>query len=234
MAPRSRTECSKGVGITGLRKWAIALTICVLCITVSYYWIDRPVAYFVHNELRGYRDIFDVATRLPKLIGPFVTACTLVLGVRAVTRRRLTEIQTAIVLSALSLAVSDAPENWLKFAFGRTWPETWVQDSPSLIHFNPFHGGPGFAAFPSGHMVAICAIMSVFWVMWARFRPIYAICIATVFIGELGANYHFVSDLVAGGFLGFSVAWLIIALWNAGTRPIGVESAVPPEKRHEE
>jgi len=101
------------LGITGLRKWAIALTICVLCITVSYYWIDRPVAYFVHNELRGYRDIFDVATRLPKLIGPFVTACTLVLGVRAVTRRHLTEIQTAIVLSALSLAVSDAPENWL-------------------------------------------------------------------------------------------------------------------------
>jgi len=165
----------------------------VLCITVSYYWIDRPVAYFVHNELRGYRDIFDVATRLPKLIGPFVTACTLVLGVRAVTRRHLTEIQTAIVLSALSLAVSDAPENWLKFAFGRTWPETWVQDSPSLIrdgvyNFNPFHGGPGFAAFPSGHMVAICAIMSVFWVMWARFRPIYAICIATVFIGELGGG----------------------------------------------
>src|SRR6516225_12018630 len=87
IAPRPRTECSKGLGITGLRKWAIALTICVLCITVSYYWIDRPVAYFVHNELRGYRDIFDVATRLPKLIGPFVTACTLVLGVRAVTRR---------------------------------------------------------------------------------------------------------------------------------------------------
>ena len=79
-------------------------------------------------------------------------------------------------------------------------------------------------------MVAICAVMSVFWVMWARFRPIYAICIAMVFIGELGANYHFVSDLVAGGFLGFSVAWVIIALWNAGTRPIGVESAVPPEK----
>jgi PAP2 superfamily len=150
----------------------------------------------------------------------------------------LTAIQTAIVLSALSLAVSDVPENWLKFAFGRTWPETWVQDNPSLIrdgvhNFNPFHGGPGFAAFPSGHMVAICAIMSVFWVTWARFRPIYAICIGTVFIGELGANYYFVSDLVAGGFLGISVGWVTVALWNVGTHPIGIESAVPPEKRHE-
>jgi membrane-associated phospholipid phosphatase len=239
MARRPRTESSQSVELTGIRKWAVVLSICALCITVSYYWIDRPVAYLVHNELRGYRGIFDVAARLPKLIGPLVIACTLVLAVRAVTRRPLTEIQTAIVLSALSLAFSDVLENWLKFAFGRTWPETWVQDNPSLIrdgvhNFNPFHGGPGFASFPSGHMVAICAIMSVFWVMWARFRPIYAICIGTVFIGQLGANYHFVSDLVAGGFLGISVGWAIIALWNAGTRPIGIESAVPPEKRHEE
>src|SRR5262249_50147841 len=88
MAPRPRTECFKSLGMTGLRKWAIALTICVLCITVSYYWVDRQVAYFVHNELRGYRDIFDVATRLPKLIGPFVTACTLVLNQGSMRRWR--------------------------------------------------------------------------------------------------------------------------------------------------
>jgi membrane-associated phospholipid phosphatase len=132
----------------------------------------------------------------------------------------LTGIQASIVLSALSLAVSDILENWLKFAFGRTWPETWVQDNPSLIrdgvhNFNPFHGGPGFAAFPSGHMVAIGAITSVFWFCYPRFRLIYAIAIGAVFIGQLGANYHFVSDLIAGGFLGFSVGLMIVALWNA-------------------
>ena len=136
-------------------------------------------------------------------------------------KRPLAGAQVSVVQSALSLGISDILENWCKYAFGRTWPETWVQDNPSLIrdgihNFNLFHGGPGFAAFPSGHMVAICAITSVFWLKYPRVRPVCAICIGAVFIGLLGANYHFVSDLIAGGCLGFSVGWVIVALWDAG------------------
>jgi len=214
--------------MSAIARLTVGLLICGVAVTVSYLWIDRPVSYFVYDELRAYRTIFDLAARLPKVIGPLVIACTLILGVRAMMKRPLTETQITVVLSAMSLAISDIIENWLKFAFGRTWPETWVENNPSLIrdgvhNFNPFHGGPGFAAFPSGHMVAICAIMSVFWLRHPRFRLIYAICIATIFIGELGANYHFVSDLIAGGFLGFSVGLIIIALCNAGTRQIKAE-----------
>jgi len=73
--------------MTGLPKWTVALLIAGFCIAVSYLWIDRPIAYFVHDELRGYRTIFDVASRLPKVIGPLVIACTLVLGVRALMKR---------------------------------------------------------------------------------------------------------------------------------------------------
>jgi membrane-associated phospholipid phosphatase len=200
-------------------KWSVALLICGACITFSYFVVDRPFAYFAHDELRGYRAIFDLVGRLPKVLGPLVIGCTVFFGVRAVMGRPLTKIQTSIVLSALSLALSAILESWLKFAFGRTWPETWVQDNPSLIrdgihNFNPFHGGLGFAAFPSGHMVAISAIISAFWFRHPRLRGIYAICIATVFIGQLGANYHFVGDLIAGGFVGFSVGLMIISLWE--------------------
>jgi membrane-associated phospholipid phosphatase len=143
-------------------------------------------------------------------------------------RRPLTRFQTAATLSAFSLTISDKFENWLKFAFGRTWPETWVQDNPSLIRegvhsFNFFHGGPGYAAFPSGHMVAICAILSVFWVTYPRFRLLYGVGIAGVFLGQCAANYHFVSDVVAGGFLGFSVGLMIVLIWNAGVHPVGMK-----------
>jgi membrane-associated phospholipid phosphatase len=203
--------------------WEAGLLICGALVIILYYWIDRPVAYFVHDELSDYRAIFDLPARLPKIIGPLVATSTLIVGVRALMKPPVKGVQVAIVLSALSWAVSTVLENWLKFAFGRTWPETWIQDNPSLIRdqvygFNPFHGGPGYAAFPSGHMVAIGAIVSVFWFLHPRSRAICAICIAVVFIGQLGANYHFVSDLVAGGVLGFSVGWLITVLWNAAPR----------------
>jgi membrane-associated phospholipid phosphatase len=94
-----------------------------------------------------------------------------------------------------------------------------VQDNSSLIRddvygFNPFHGGPGFAAFPSGHMVAISAIISIFWILYPQLRWLGALCVVAVFIGQLGANYHFVSDLIAGGFIGFSTGLVTIELWE--------------------
>src|SRR5262245_61026976 len=207
MTWQSRADVPQYFGRSERAKWAIAIVICILCISVTHLWIDRPVAYFAYHELRPYRAIFDTASRLPKLIGPLLVGAALLLAISAVIKRRLTAVQTVVMLSALSLAFSDIPENWLKFAFGSTWPETWVQDNPSLIRdgvhsFNPFHGGQGFAAFPSGHMVAICAMMSVFWLCWPRLWPIYGLPVAVTFIGLLGANYHFVSDLMAGGLLG--------------------------------
>jgi membrane-associated phospholipid phosphatase len=63
-------------------------------------------------------------------------------------------------------------------------------------------------------MVAISAITSAFWLLYPQSRWICAICIATVFVGQLGANYHFVSDVIAGGFVGFSVGLMIIYLWK--------------------
>jgi hypothetical protein len=105
-------------------KWSIALLICGASIIISYLFFDRPFAYFAHDELRGYRPIFDSVGRLPNVLGPLVIGCTLIFGVRAVMGRPLTEMQTSVVLSALSLALAAILESWLKLAFGHTWPET--------------------------------------------------------------------------------------------------------------
>jgi membrane-associated phospholipid phosphatase len=194
-------------------------------LSASYYWIDRPVSYFAHEMLGDYRYIFDLASRLPKLLAPIVVGGLFFVAVRIAARKSVGERQTAFVLSALSLGLSAIPENWLKFAFGRTWPETWVQNNPSLLRdgvsgFNWFHGGAGYASFPSGHMTAVCAILSIFWFLQPRYRFIYAVMIVTTFVGLLGANYHFVSDLIAGGLLGFSIGCIVISLWNSGVHPL--------------
>jgi membrane-associated phospholipid phosphatase len=205
--------------MTTIAKWTAALLFCGIGITVCHFFIDRPFAHFVHDTLRGFRPVFNAFAQLPDILGPMVVVCALLLGIRATLKRPLTKIQIAIVLSAFSLALSVVLKNWLKFAFGRTWPETWVQDNSSLIRddvygFNPFHGGPGFAAFPSGHMVAISAIISIFWILYPQLRWLGALCVVAVFIGQLGANYHFVSDLIAGGFIGFSTGLVTIELWE--------------------
>lgn len=100
------------------------------------------------------------------------------------------------------------------------WPETWVANNPSFIQddaygFNLFHGGQGFASFPSGHTAATCALISVLWILYPRLRPHYALAVLAVAIGLISANYHFLSDVIAGGFVGTSTGWMTIALWRA-------------------
>jgi hypothetical protein len=72
---------------------------------------------------------------------------------------------TAGALCSISLIVAETIKSQLKFACGRLWPETWVANNPSFIHdgaygFNLFHGGAGYASFPSGHTAATCDVIA--------------------------------------------------------------------------
>jgi membrane-associated phospholipid phosphatase len=61
--------------------------------------------------------------------------------------------------------------------------------------------------------------MAVFWICYPRYRLLYAAIVAAVAIGLMGANYHFLSDIIAGGFLGASTGWITVLLWEAGGGP---------------
>jgi membrane-associated phospholipid phosphatase len=218
-------------------KWTYALLLTVAAITVSYLWLDRPIAYFIHDTLR--HKVFEQITRIPEVIAPLALIALVVLGLHGLVKKSLSRLETVILLCAVSLAVTEVVKSQLKYAFGRTWPETWIGNNPSLIRdgvssFHPFHGGAGYASFPSGHTAAICSVMSVLWICFPRYRVAYAICIAMVAVGLVGANYHFISDVIAGGFLGLSIGWLIVAIWEAGdhrVRPVE-ESASTIRKKN--
>jgi len=206
------------------RNWAIGFCLTGAAVVLSYFWLDRPIALFVHEHLRGF-DAFAMLTYVPAITIPLAVAAFTAVALRVLSGRALSRLQTVIVLAGASLAVSEAIKVQLKYAFGRTWPETWVRDNPSFIRdgvygFYPFHGGPGFAAFPSGHMSAICALLSVFWVCYPRLRVLYALVMAVVGIGLIGADFHFLSDVIAGAFLGIWTGWLTVALWELGKHAV--------------
>jgi membrane-associated phospholipid phosphatase len=200
------------------RNWVGSFILTAASVFVSYEWIDRPIAFFVHDHT-SQNQIFVWLQQIPEAFPPLATLAFFALGLLALNKYRFSIFQAVILLCCLSLVVADALKDQLKFVFGRTWPETWVSNNPSLIHdgvygFNPFHGGVGFASFPSGHAAAICAVMSVLWLCYRRFRPLYALCVAAVVVGVIGADYHFLSDVIAGGFIGVSTGWIAVAIWQ--------------------
>jgi membrane-associated phospholipid phosphatase len=215
-------------------KWTFGLVATTAVVVVSYVWLDQPIALRAHAELSRF-DIFAHLTRIPEFFPPLAIVAFAALGLRGLSGRPLSRWQTIALVTGVSFATAEMVKNQLKYAFGRTWPETWVNNNPSFIHdgafgFNPFHGGAGFASFPSGHTTAICAVVSVLWICYPRYRVLYAALVVAVGVGLIGANFHFLSDVVAGAFLGTSAGWLAVALWELGAHPIRPRDKIPADK----
>ena len=200
--------------------WLIAFALTIAFCAVSYLWFDRPIAFFMHREL-GQPVLLAQLPRISEWLVVAASAIFVLLGLRGLTGRPLSRLEAVILLCGLSIIVASAIKGELKFIFGRTWPETWVGNNPSLIRdgvygFNFFHGGRGYDSFPSGHTAAVCAAMSVLWLCYHRWRALYVLVVALVVIGLIGSNFHFLSDIVAGGFIGASTGWLAVLMWEAG------------------
>jgi membrane-associated phospholipid phosphatase len=196
-------------------RWGIAFAVTALAVAVSYEWFDRPIAYFAHARLRSDDPLFVQFTLIPDWFAPLAVLAFVVLGLRVLAGWPLSRPGAVVLLCALSLVIASSIKNQLKVVFGRTWPETWVHDNPSLIRdgvygFNPLHGGAGYASFPSGHTTAVLAVMSVLWICYPRFRFLYALVAGLVVVGLIGADYHFLSDCIAGAFLGASTGWIVV------------------------
>jgi membrane-associated phospholipid phosphatase len=206
-----------------LRTFLFGLLLTVVSVAVSYQWLDRPISFFTHVGLAPLR-IFTDLTRIPEYMIVVASLIFIIVGLFVLIRRPLTKLPSVLLLCAISIGVASQIKDQLKYMFGRTWPETWINNNPSLIRdgvsgFNFFHGGPGYAAFPSGHTTVTCAAAAVLWISYPRYRPLFAAMVGAVGVGLIGANYHFLSDVIAGAFIGSSSGWIAVLLWDAGGLP---------------
>jgi membrane-associated phospholipid phosphatase len=184
----------------------IALILGGILVVGCYCFVDRPVAWFVHDH-RFYPTDFLL---WPPLVSDWLTYLAIPGLVFVVAWRVLRlggELQKLLLAIAVTLVVTVAIKIGLKWAFGRTWPETWIGNNPSLIAnnvygFNPFHAGIAYRSFPSGHAAVTFAVISILWLSRPRWRGLYAAAGGLMCIALVGLNYHFVSDVIAGAMFG--------------------------------
>jgi membrane-associated phospholipid phosphatase len=204
--------------MSAIKWWLTALLLVALAVAISYLSLDRPVALFVHSLLALHRrTLFEPLTHIPDPLLPAAAIAFVGLGLYALAGRALSRLQATIVICSLSLTMAQVIKNQLKFVFGRTWPETWDANNPSFIHdhvygFNWFQGRAGYESFPSGHMTTTCALISVLWICYPRFKTIYVLAVLAVAVGLVGADFHFLSDVIAGSFVGASTGWMAVVL----------------------
>ena len=197
-----------------LNRSLAVLAICVVAVVVCYFYIDRPVAYFVHRHERdGFRE-FRSLTEPPPLVqiwSPLLVTLLIVRRAWGPWQRW----QHVLFLALISLIVADQFRLSLGDLFGRYWPETWHDNNPSLIkngayRFHPFQADDDNGSFPSGHAARILAFFTVFWLAAPRGRWLYAVVAAPMLVALVVMNYHFVGDVIAGSALGGIIgAWAV-------------------------
>lgn len=196
------------------QKTLLSLIPTALLITLCYYWADPAFAFWVNDKHFARFSFFDDCTHLVDLIMIwslfyfFYFAWSFSQQQQTPSQPRWPFLNVATSV-AIAIFIKDA----FKMPFGRYWPNTWVNNNPSLIHdhaygFHWFHKGVIYQSFPSGHTTVAVAFMVSLWTTFPRgaWRCFGTLVAAAIVIGLLADNYHFIGDCVAGGWIGAVVA----------------------------
>ena len=198
---------------TLLLRTLIATAFCIGAVLICYFWIDRPVAFFVYDHRINKIQVFRWLTYPPPEVQNWSALALTILMVRRAWGSFL-RWQKTLFVACLSLIVADDFRISLGDVFGRYWPETWTHDNSSLIGtgtygFHPFQRGDDVGSFPSGHATRILAFATVWLIAIPRNRILQVVVIvlsASMLVSLVAMNYHFVSDVIAGSVLGGIVA----------------------------
>src|SRR5437773_8113423 len=196
-----------------LRGTLIITAGCIVAVVICYFWIDRPVAFFVYGHHINKIEVFRWFTYPPPEVQNWSALMLTILVLRRAWGPFL-RWQKVLLVACVSLIVADDFRISLGDVFGRYWPETWTHDNPSLIGtgaygFHPFQLGDDIGSFPSGHACRILAFATVWVIAIPRNRTVQIVAIllcAPMLVSLVAMNYHFVSDVIAGGVLGGIVA----------------------------
>lgn len=198
------------------RSWLLSFAVTVALVLFCVALVDRPVALSAQDWF-GALHFERLVFHAPSMVGLLVVAVLVVALARRMLVLPFGRVDLAFLLGAASLVVAEVAKRALKVLFGRTWPKfahpSFLRDG--AYGFHPLHVGHPFESFPSGHMTAMCALVSVLWIFFPRLRALCVACAALLATILILGDYHFVSDVIAGSFLGTSVGIAVTSLGHA-------------------
>jgi membrane-associated phospholipid phosphatase len=217
---REDSECSMlsmAVPPNQFRGALAAILSCLLLVGIAFLFVDRGASTWSHEHLHR-PEVFEWPTHI---VDPLRTFAALSLGGAALAAVFLAwrpgEHGQTLISAGSAILISAELKELLKYFFGRTWPETWTANNPSWIRdhafgFHLLHGGSGWESFSSGHTTQVAALVAVTWLRLPRIRWLGVALLALVAVGLWGSDYHFISDIIAGAYLGAACGIGMVAL----------------------
>jgi membrane-associated phospholipid phosphatase len=195
-------------------RWAIAFSaLCLICI-ISFLFFDRPVALWMN----GYRDsainmFFRAITRFGQsewyLVPGFLTFM--------VFRKHMPDISMAGLFLFSAVAISGLAADLLKYLLPRARPGVFFHEGMYGFRITPLlHGWDhDWNSFPSGHSATAFSAAAVFSILFPKFRVIFFCIAVLISFSRVAVSEHYVSDVIAGAFLGIGTAVLILNRYSS-------------------
>jgi len=205
--------------------WLLSLLICALAVALAFFYLDVAIAHRVYGLLRS-ADNLEKGFASAVLLG-IESATALALICIRITRGHLSPFGEATALACLtSICAYAINENILKILFGVPNPAAVLHGSR---HAFDLLTGSSSSSFPSGHMVLAGAFAGVFMRLYrASILPLSALLFTAAVLLIVG-DWHFVSDVIAGTFLGVSAGLLAGELWLAHSTIFAQKNLTPVE-----
>ena len=191
--------------------WLLSLLMCILVVAVVFVYFDLPIAHRFDRVLASAESL--AAGFASVVLLGVEAAVALALVIIRITRGHLSPFREATALACLtSICAYAVNDSMLKLFFG-------VPNPAAVLHgtqhaFNLLSGSSN-SSFPSGHMVLAGAFAGVFMRLYrTSILPFSALLlIAAVLL--IAGDWHFVSDVIAGTFVGVSAGLLAGEVWLA-------------------
>jgi membrane-associated phospholipid phosphatase len=201
-----------------LKFWLLSFLVCASVVVLSFAHIDVPVALHfskVGGALSPLNTAFGAAVILS-----LESAVALGLILARLVRGHISRFGESLAIACLaSICAYGINSAVLKPLFGVPLPAEVMEGARHAFNFMR---GSGNSSFPSGHMMLAGAFAGVFMrLQRASVWPLSTLLVLAAALLIVG-DWHFLSDVIAGTFIGLSAGILAGEAWT-------VHSKRPPQ-----
>jgi membrane-associated phospholipid phosphatase len=193
-----------------VRIWCLCLAACAAAAVFSFREVDVRVAHHVWGVGRHLSTLSE--TFGATVILSLESAVVLSLIIVRLTRGHISRLAETLALACIaSICAYGINDEVLKPFFGVQAPLAVIHGARHSLNFLK---GAVYSSFPSGHMMLAGAFAGVFMRFYrVSIRPLAVLLLAAATLLVVG-DWHFVSDVIAGTFLGVSAGLLAGEGWT--------------------
>lgn len=168
---------------------------------LSYFFADKPIAVFMEQHYEATPLLF-----IAHLVTNFgITSYYIIFfGFSLLFAKIFWKNKNAMKIIwffFLVILVSGVTCDIIKIILSRARPTEWFHHQLYGFYFFNFKTS-NMWSFPSGHATVITSIMVSASLLWKRFWPIFMLIILLVSFSRLVLTAHYLSDIMAGMYLG--------------------------------